>query len=261
VNLALPALVLLLGLLPGVACFYGYFAGRFEKQAVGVTGLGELALYILFAIPLNIAALFICRLLGIPLNFVIATQLAAGNLTEPEVVQVAAAIEKSAVLTGFVYLIIVVASGLVGSLFRRFVWSCRLDTRIPHLRLKHGWFYALQGRLHGFPRTVVAYVDVLTRLPDQEGQQQTRLYRGVVVDFEIASSGAIDSLTLTRAKRGKGRSDKFMWKDIPSSRLVLMGSAIHSINVTYIDMAPHAHHETRRRKLGTWLSDFWREAP
>jgi hypothetical protein len=79
------------------------------------------------------------------------------------------------------------------------------------------------------PRVVLAYIDVLTEHPDG-----SRLYRGLVVDFEISAGGSIETLTLRDAKRGRGRGGEFTWVDIPSDRFTVMGSTIHSINMTYI---------------------------
>ena len=58
-NLALPALVILLGLLPGICCFYGYFAGRFNKRSAGVSAAEELSLYVVCAIPIDAVAIWL----------------------------------------------------------------------------------------------------------------------------------------------------------------------------------------------------------
>lgn len=131
------------------------------------------------------------------------------------------------------YLTILGSSYLLGSFCRRFVWTCRLDIHVPSLRVKHSWFYVLQGRLPGLPRGVLGYVDVLTEHPG-EPPDNSRLYRGLVVDFEISSTGGIESLTLRDSKRGKNRGSDFEWKAIPSSRMIIVGSTIHSINMTYV---------------------------
>jgi len=96
-------------------------------------------------------ALLACRWLGVPFNFVVATELLVGNLSESTVNGIATAFQDSAPRTAWTYLVILVTSGAIGSLCRRIVWSCRLDTVIPYFRLKHGWFYVLRGRLSGLP--------------------------------------------------------------------------------------------------------------
>ena len=109
------------------------------------------------------------------------------------------------------------------------------------------------------PRIVLTYADVLTAHPDE-----SRLFQGVVVDFEIAPSGAIGSLTLQNAKRGSGRGEQFKWKDIPTSRFVIIGSQIHSINVRYVgvDVQPptDSTHRFWHHARICWRS-FWLEEP
>jgi hypothetical protein len=261
VNLALPALVILLGLLPGIACFYGYFAGRFDKRTAGVSGVEEVALYIALAIPIDVGALSACEHFGLPFHFGVATHLLLGNVPDPSVhAEIATYFQQFTVTSAWTYIVLLGASFLIGSLGRRFVWACRLDTRVPHLRLKHGWFYFLQGRMPGLPRVVLSYVDVLTKLPDKDGSQ-TRLFRGLVVDFEIAGSGALESLTLKDAVRGSGRGEAFKWVPIPSTRLLLMGSNIHSINITYIIFDKPKGPSGIRQHCRVWWRSFLFEEP
>jgi hypothetical protein len=223
-----------------------------------VSGVEELALYVVFAVPINVAALWVWRRLGLRFDFSVATELLTGTVSDSSVHnEIAIYFQRSAGTSAWTYLSTLATAFAIGSLFRRVVWTCRLDTLIPHLRLKHGWFYVLQGRHRRLPRAVLPYVDVMTRLPDKDGSQ-TRLFRGVVVDFEISSSGAIDSLTLRNAVRGSGRGPDFKWKDIPSSRLVIMGSTIHSVNITYlgIDQPSGSRHRAR-----IWWRSFIFEEP
>lgn len=228
-NLALPAFVILIGLLPGVCFFYGYFAGRFDKKQAGVAGVEELALYVVFAIPLDALALFVCRRFALELDFATTSRMLSGTLSEAGATTVAEVFKHDVYLTAGIYATILGSGYVLGALARRFVWSMRWDVQIPLLRLRHDWFYLLQGRLKGTPRVVLAWVDVLTEHPDG-----SRLYRGLVRQFELGATGSLDSLTLTDATRGRGRGGDFQWISVPSSRLVIMGSKIHSINVTYV---------------------------
>lgn len=127
----------------------------------------------------------------------------------------------------------------MGTIFRRAVWALRLDIRVPLLRMRHEWFYLLQGRLAGFPRQVLSYADVLADLP--EG---SRLYRELVSGFEVGSDGQIQQLILRDAHRGKGREQEFKYLPIPGDRLVLVGTAIRSINLNYLAVVSTAP-ETR----------------
>jgi hypothetical protein len=265
VNLALPTLVILLGLLPGIACFYGYFAGRFDKRTAGVSGVEQLALFVVFAVPIDVAALWFLAKLDVHFNFDVATHLMVGTVSDAAVHgELAAFFQQSTLLSSASFMIVLGAAFALGSVIRRAVWASRLDAKIPHFRLKHEWFYILQGRLKGLPRVVLAYADVMTHLPDRDGGQ-TRLFRGLVVDFEISTSGSLESVALRNAVRGSGRGDQFEWKPIPSTRLVIMGSTIHSINLTYFGMEEGAQETTvlarAWQRVRAWLRSFAFEEP
>lgn len=260
-NLALPALIILLGLLPGIACFYGYFAGRFDKRTAGVSGVEQLALFVIFAVPIDVVALMVLDCVGIVFDFDVASHMLIGNVSDAAVhTEIVEFFDTSTVVSAVTFSVVLLAAFVLGSGLRRFVWACRLDTKIPYLRLKHEWFYILQGRLKVLPRTVLGYVDVMTRLPDKDGSQ-TRLFRGLVIDFELSASGTLDSITLTNAVRGSGRGDDFKWKPIPSSRLLIMGSTIHSINITYFAVDQPAQSNTYHGKFIAWLKSFALEDP
>jgi hypothetical protein len=196
VNIALPALVVLLGILPGIAFFYTYFAGRFDKRQAGVGGAEELALYIVFAVPIDAAALWFCRALGIDLNFSITARLLSGTLSDAAAIELANLFRQDAYVTAATYAVILVGAAIAGSVARRVVWASRLDTRLPYLRLHNDWFYVLHGRQPHLPREVVTFVDVLTTHPDG-----SRLYKGAVVHFEVSAGGTLQTLTVPAVRR------------------------------------------------------------
>jgi len=259
VNLAVPALVILLGLLPGICFFYGYFAGRFDRRLAGITGVGELAFYVVFAIPIDAGSLFVGRLFGVDLDFTVVARLLLGTVSDITIPEIAGTLRRFSGSPGLIYWAVLAASYGLGSIGRRLVWAFRLDTVFSLLRLRHAWFYLLQGRQRGMPRVVLAYVDVLTEHPED----RSRLYRGLVVDFEIAANGDISSLTLHDTQRGKGRGDDFAWRPIPSNRLTIMGSTIHSINVTYIALDEQPQHGWRRwlARVRSWWRSFIAQEP
>jgi hypothetical protein len=84
-NIALPALVILIGLLPGIAFYYAYFGGRFEKRRAGVSALEEIGLYVIFAVPIDALAFWVCRKLHIEFDVSMAAHLVAGALPEPAI--------------------------------------------------------------------------------------------------------------------------------------------------------------------------------
>jgi hypothetical protein len=232
VNIALPALVVLVGLLPGITAYYTYFGGRFEKRRALVSALEEAALYVVFAIPIDVVAFLIFRWAAVDLDMRTVFYLLAGNIPEPELIRIASLVEANAGLTAVIYLIILGVSAASGMLAREAVWRLRLDTRLAVLKNRHPWFYMFYGRDKNLVPGVLAFVDVLA----EHAEDRTRLYRGLVADYDMAPDGKLESLTLKGARRGKGRGKDFKFIPIPSSLLVIMGCKIHSINVTYFNI-------------------------
>jgi hypothetical protein len=228
-NIALPALVVLVGLLPGISAYYTYFGGRFEKRRVGGSALEEAALYVIFAIPIDVTAFLIFRWAAIDLDMRAVFHLLAGNIQEPELVRIAGLVEANAGLTAGIYLIILAVSAGAGKLASELVWLLRIDTRFPLFKNRHPWFYMFYGRDKNLPPGVLAFVDVLA----EHDEDRTRLYRGLVADYDMASDGKLESLTLKGARRGKGRGKDFEFIPVPSSLLIIMGC---KINVTYFDI-------------------------
>ena len=228
-NFALPALVILLGLLPGIAFYYAYFAGRFEKRRAGVSALEEAALYVFLAIPINALAFWAFRAVGIELDLSMVGHLLAGNIPDAALHSISGRLRDNIGLTTLSYALIILVSALAGSLLRQFVWTFRIDTYFGILRWRHSWYYVLQARHKDLPEDALAWVFILV----EHAEDSTRLYRGLVADYEMGADGKLDSVILRGAMRGKGRGSKFEWIPIPGHRFVVLGKTIHSINVEY----------------------------
>lgn len=230
-NLALPALVILLALLPGVVFERAYFAGRFARRWAGLSTGSEIALYVLLAIPIDVIAVEACKLVGIVVDWPAVVLLAFGALPDREMVgTIASSLGIDIKVTTISYVLTVSIAYGLGSLLRRFVWVSRLDTVLHILRMKNEWFYQLLPRAKGMPPTSISVADIMATLPGDS----TRLYRGVVDSFQLSSSGGLELIKLKDAKRGKGRGEEFRWVPIPGSGIMLLGHCIHSINVTYV---------------------------
>jgi hypothetical protein len=236
VNIALPALVILLGLLPGIVFYYAYFAGRFEKRRAGVSALEEAAVYVVVAIPLDTFAFWLFRVLGFDLDLSMVARILIGNVAEPALQQMTARFNDSVVRTTICYLSVLATSAVAGWGLRRIVWTLRIDTYLGIFKLRHSWYYVFQARHRDLPPDALAFVYILT----EHAEDKTRLYRGLVADYDLTSDGNLDSIILRGAMRGKGRGSVFVWVPIPGDLFVVSGRAIHSINVEYwrIDDAP-----------------------
>src|SRR5262245_33192983 len=64
-NLAVPSLLILLGLIPGIAFLNLYYSGKFPRALAALTPLSERVLYVLFALPIDALSL---RILSGPVS-------------------------------------------------------------------------------------------------------------------------------------------------------------------------------------------------
>lgn len=251
--------MIILGLLPGIVFFKGYFSGRFSKRLAAISGVSELALYVLFAVPLDWLALALVRSwLGWELDFGLVTQLLLGPNTEATTAALAQSIRESWPVTAPIYSGVLVGSFLLGNLVRKTVWLLRLDATFPFFRMRHEWYYVLQGRLPTLPRQPIPYADVLIEEPGG-----TKLYQGIVSSFEVDQQGNISQLILREAYKGQHGPTPTQFKAIPGDRFVVMGTAIRSINMRYIvtEPPPRLTWRTPFKKLGHGLKRFLWEEP
>jgi hypothetical protein len=257
-NVALPAVMIVLGLLPGIVFFKGYFSGRFSKRFAAISGVSELALYIVFAVPLDWVALLLANLLGLNVDFTLAARLLLGINTEQTAAALARTIGETWGVTAPAYFGVLAGAFLLGNLVRKTVWALRLDARVPFFRMRHEWYYLLQGRASTLPRQVIPYADVLIEEPGG-----TKLYQGIVSSFEVDERGNVSQLILREAYRGLHGPRPTQFKPIPGDRFVVMGTAIRSINMRYIipTPLPRLRWSTPIKKLRHGLKRFFWEEP
>jgi len=223
--------MIILGVLPGIIFWNTYLSDRFSRQVFGASTVAELAWYIVLAVPINALAL---RALGGSfhlLKLLTVVDVLTSHVGS-DMPRLLADLRASWWSTLEGYAVVVFGAWLAGEVLRRLVWALRLDIHIPALRMKHKWFYLLQGRLARLPRNVMPYVDVLATHPDQT--EGSRLYRGLVTGFDWTNEGEIKELMLHDAERGKGRGQGFKWVEVPGNLFVLKGANIHTLNMRYL---------------------------
>ena len=244
-NIALPAIAVILAIIPGVVLRNSYFGARFPKQAFETTAISELAYYLILSIPPNLIALACCRqwhFSGVDNEALARVYL--GEWTDTSISALVSSMHSHGTDFFLAYLGLVTTCWIAGKTAQRLVWAFRLDTILPFLRMRHDWYYKLYGRLRGTPRAVLPWADVLATHPE-EG---SRLYTGVVSSFEVSREGSIKELVLGGAHRGKGRAGKFKWVNLKSDQFVILGHTIHSINLRYIGIDPPADPWKRFRR-------------
>lgn len=264
-SLAAPTILAIAALFPGIAFVTSYYSRPFHRELTGLSALSELALFLFWAIAIDLTALHIFA--SLPLSEVAWWLVRAW--TSPGDAASRMILEQTLLNTnlweiGVQYGSLIVGAAILGDLARRAVWALRLDLRIPMLRMKAEWFYVLLGREVTRPRQVISEADILVDCPGPEG---SRLYAGLIEKFSADKDGGIQDITLEFARRWRydrlpddsplsspSESRPGTWKRIPGDRLVLRGDQIHSINMRYSDVVlePGA---SRFARLRSWLWD------
>ncbi len=254
-NIALPAVIVILGLLPGIIFFHGYFAGRFTRQLAGLAGVSEFALYILFAVPLDGLARIVSKSFGRDLDFTLIAQLLTAEDKGKAAESLARSLELRASPTILAYVSILVFAYAFASFLRRLVWSFRLDLIIGPLKMKHEWYYLLLGRDGNLVQPIIPYADVMVELAGE-----SKLYQGVVCGFEVGADGMLARLTLEKAQRGNGKGDDFVWKPIPGEAFIISGDSIQSINMRYVEIRPDTSPDriSRTQHVQAVIERWWR---
>jgi hypothetical protein len=183
----------------------------------------------LLAIPIDASAFWLLKTFGIYLDLRLLAEILFGNIAEPALQQIADRFGDSAVVTAVCYMSILTISAVAGGVLRQIVWRLRIDTYLGIFRLRHPWYYVFQARDKTLPSDALAWVYILT----EHAEEKTRLYRGLVADYELAPDGKLESIILRGAMRGKGRGQDFAWVPIPGDLFIVSGKAVHSINVEY----------------------------
>ena len=67
-ELALPTILAILGIIPGIAFFYSYYAKPFSRSISGVSPIEEVAIYVTLAFPLGVLGTWIATTYFLPLS-------------------------------------------------------------------------------------------------------------------------------------------------------------------------------------------------
>lgn len=247
-NIPLTTLLILLLSLPGYISRIFYFSGDLNKSILPTNIKDDIASSIIFSFPIHLIGIFFVEhlhyLFGVlpDINFKIILQIISGHLLDEN--------EQSKNILdnlysnihwiiSYFFLIILLAGGL-GKLMNYLVWKLEMDLKFPSLfKFGNQWLYYLTGR--GSQKTkkkenkeIIPIVDAMADLGEK-----TRLYRGVLFNFNTDNSGSLREIFLKLAVRGKFEEDTktrknvFYWEEIPGDIFILPYKSIINLNITY----------------------------
>lgn len=213
-NLAFPALFVLLLVLPGIILRYRYARGPWRWESpTSITNLSdEIAYSVAFAVGLHVLWVTVAGWLGQPADLQSALRLLTGayghnsTYSEPTLRSVS---DHYAGVGSYFLSLYAFAGGL--GLFAHWAVRClRLDRRTRFFRFRNEWYYLLSGEVMEFrestePAPAIDGVYLTAVVNHSDG---SFLYRGIVRDFTFGRDGQLEKLILTLAHRRRVESDR-----------------------------------------------------
>lgn len=250
-SIPLATLMIVLLALPGYISRLFYFSGKLNKSILPKNFKDDIASSIIFSFPIHLIGIFLVEHLRhwsdfVPeINFQMTFLIVSGHLWDD-------ANTGKLILDDFyknIHWIIsyslglIVMAALVGKLMNWLVWKNHWDLRFPSLfEFGNTWLYTLTGRGKRIgtknDNEIFPVVDAMANLGGK-----TRLYRGLMLDFNTDDSGSLKEIFITKARRGKflsqeslGERPGFYWEKIPGDIFMLPYKSIINLNITYFQI-------------------------
>lgn len=206
-NIAFPALIIILLALPGAIFRYAYARGSWgwSSPISFRTVSDELAYSAVFAIGLHGFWLSFATRVGYRADFTSLVALLSGSYGPKgeRYDRALASIADSPGAIAFYLLSLFFAAAISGRLAHHFVRRTGLDLKTQVFRFKNEWFYLLTGEVLSFSEISLKAREVdgvfLSAVVDHG--KESYLYRGIVEDWSFDSSGDLDSIRLRFAHR------------------------------------------------------------
>jgi hypothetical protein len=254
-NIAFPALVIALLLLPGIVYRYAYSRGSWGwTSPISFRGMSdELAYSAIFAVVLHLLWLRLGSWFGHSADGRSLLAILTGNFG-PTGEQYERAISSVADHPGAIgmYFLSIVGVAAVGGRFSHwFVRKTKLDHRTQVFRFKNEWYYLLSGEVLLFAeRSDRREVGGVFLSAVVEQGRETYLYRGIVVDWSFDANGNLENVRLKLAHRRKLGDDRTVpakageyigpddrYYEIRGDVFVLRYSEIKTINLDYFSLS------------------------
>ncbi|MEZ4699782.1 MAG: hypothetical protein R2834_05595 [Rhodothermales bacterium] len=265
-DVAFPALLIFLIVLPGIVCRYGYRKGSWTSPVYLTSISEEIAYGVVLAAALHGVWGWMLSLFGVAIDLdAVLFFLTGANGDEADRAMRAVTYAPERIFGYF--LALNVFAGAVGFGLHEFVRRRRLDLRFRTMRFRNEWYYLFRqedpimeiiearGWKWGgrelrewlkFYRSIQGYTYV-SAVVEQGGIAY--IYWGYLHKFYFDKAGALDRIVLTHAKRRRLEQDKpdplvkspdndARFYPISGDYLVLRYAHIHTLNVEYRYVVP-----------------------
>lgn len=250
-EIALSGIILFIILLPGISFCRGYYYGEFSNQYTTSDFYNLLINTIFPSILLYIVALPLIHFFSYSYDFKTLFGIISSNdgLVKASIEN----IEQFKTQIILFQLTINLISFALGRGLYVLVLKQSFDTRIAMLRYKNIWHYLITARFFNFEKnsdtlkvdTVddidLTYIDALVNINDE-----TFIYRGVLMDYQLGKDGTLDLIIISEAQRkilSQNQSQSTnnpqttnQYKDIKGNYLILKYSDLINLNLSFIQI-------------------------
>lgn len=237
-EIAISGIVIIFLLLPGISFNKGFYSGEFSRQYLS-NDFYSLFINTLFpsAIIYFIAFPFSYFLFGYKFDFEILLGIISSN---DELVKNSIQKINEFILQLILFQIIInILSFFLGIFIRNKILKYSLDAKNSILRFNNIWHYLISARflqynnilINDSPEDVdLTFIDALVNINDN-----TFIYTGILIDYQLGKDGTLDLLIITKAQRklvtGNDNGD---YKDIRGNYLILKYSDLINVNFSFI---------------------------
>lgn len=267
-NIAFPALLIGLLILPGIVFRYSYARGSWgwTSPVSFRTMSDELAYSAIFAVGLHFLWLLLASLFEYGADIRSLLALLSGNFG-PNAQTYRYALDSIAnnTLPIAAYFLSLTGAAAIGGRFGHYlVRKTSLDRRTQIFRFKNEWYYLLSGEVLSFhENNDRREVDGVFLSAVVDHAKESFLYRGIVRDWSFDAEGNLDSIRLSQAHRRKLESDKTdtsqpkpgeyvgpddRYYQIRGDLFVLRYDEMKTINLDYFELAETAQDTAVRQE-------------
>lgn len=263
-NVAFPALLVVLLLLPGIIFRYAYARGWWgSKSPTSRAVSDELAYGVVFAAALHTLWLTAVTLAGYPADYQALLALLLGNFGKDsgEYADAVRAVSAHPGKIALYFLTLWAGAGLLGGGLHTLVRTRGWDREYQILRFRNEWWYLLSGECLEFPENpfnadapvggegghVLVYLSAVV-----DHGKGSFLYRGIVTDWNLDKDGRLDTVELALAHRRALTDDRkpdeaavapnlagapdARYYDIDGERFILRYAEMRTINLSYASL-------------------------
>ncbi len=236
-EIAISSIVIIILLLPGISFNKGFYSGEFSRQYLTNDFFSLLVNTLFPSIIFYIIAFPIIYIFGYYYDFNILLGLISSkdDLVEKSI----KSIDKFIFAIFIFQVVLNILAFAIGIFLRNLILKYSIDTKFPIFRFNNIWHYLISGRFLEYKEILqndtpedadITFIDALINI-----NEQTFIYTGILVDYELGKDGSLDLITITQAQRklvtGNDNGD---YKDIRGNYLVLKYSDLININLSFI---------------------------